>query len=97
MRKLGRTGMKVAVLCLGGNYAIMDEAMLKEGAEKLQTLHDTQQGPARGKIGRGVLGRGGIEPPTPGFSVRLGTLNHQLHPRSHVVIEPSYPRPVAFR
>jgi hypothetical protein len=27
-------------------YAIVDEAMLKEGAAKLQILHDTQQGPA---------------------------------------------------
>src|SRR5882762_712018 len=27
-------------------YAIVDEAMLKEGAVKLQTLHDAQQGPA---------------------------------------------------
>jgi len=27
-------------------YAIVDEAMLKEGAAKLQTLHDIQQGPA---------------------------------------------------
>ena len=27
-------------------YAIVDEAMLKEGAGKLQILHDTQQGPA---------------------------------------------------
>ena len=88
-------------------YAIVDEAMLKEGAVKLQTLHDAQQGPAsnvvslvdvtrsrrlgsstgrvtgrmRGKIGRGsrgksskseeeiMVGRDGIEPPTPGFSV----------------------------
>ncbi len=88
-------------------YAIVDEAMLKEGAAKLQTLHDTQQGApsnvipladatrsgrvrsstgrvtrtTRGKIGRGVrgkastsegknmVGRDGIEPPTPGFSV----------------------------
>ena len=88
-------------------YAIVDEAMLKEGAVKLQTLHDTQQGATsnviplvdatrlrrvrsstgrvtrttRGKIGRGVrgkastsegkimVGRDGIEPPTPGFSV----------------------------
>src|SRR5947199_1778054 len=87
-------------------YAIVDEAMLKEGAVKLQILHDTQQGPAsnvvslvdvtrsrrlvgsstgrvtgrtRGKIGRGsrgkpstseekiMVGRDGIEPPTPGF------------------------------
>jgi len=88
-------------------YAIVDEAMLKEGAAKLQILHDTQQGPAsnvvsladatrphgvgsstgrvrrtaRGKIRRGLrangsnsegknmVGRDGIEPPTPGFSV----------------------------
>ena len=85
-------------------YAIVDEAMLKEGAAKLQILHDTQQGPAsnvvrladakrlgsssgrvastkREKIGparRGksskseekiMVGRDGIEPPTPGFSV----------------------------
>ena len=88
-------------------YAIVDEAMLKEGAVKLQILHDTQQGPAanvvslvdvtssrrlgsstgrvtgrtRRKIGRGLrgksskseekimVGRDGIEPPTPGFSV----------------------------
>jgi integrase len=88
-------------------YAIVDEAMLKEGAVKLQTLHETQQGPAsnlvslvdvtrsrrlgsstgrvtgrvRGKIHRGargkssksedkfMVGRDGIEPPTPGFSV----------------------------
>jgi len=27
-------------------YAIVDEAMLKEGAAKLQILHDTQQSPA---------------------------------------------------
>ncbi len=88
-------------------YAIVDEAMLKEGAVKLQTLHDAQRGPAsnvvslvdvtrsrrlgsstgrvagrtRGKIGRGargksstyeeknMVGRDGMEPPTPGFSV----------------------------
>jgi hypothetical protein len=88
-------------------YAIVDEAMLKEGAAKLQILHDTQQRPAsnvvsladamrphgvrsstgrvrrtaRGKIRRGLkanganseaknmVGRDGIEPPTPGFSV----------------------------
>ena len=92
-------------------YAIVDEAMLKEGAVKLQTLHDTQQGATsnviplvdatrsrrvrsstgrvtrttRGKIGRGVrgkastsegkimVGRDGIEPPTPGFSVLCST------------------------
>jgi len=85
-------------------YAIVDEAMLKEGAAKLQILHDTQQGPAsnvvrladakrlgsssgrvastkrdkigpgiRGKLsksgGKNMVGRDGIEPPTPGFSV----------------------------
>ena len=85
-------------------YAIVDEAMLKEGAAKLQILHDTQQDPAsnvvrladakrlgsssgrvgrtkREKIGPGtrgkssksgetnMVGRDGIEPPTPGFSV----------------------------
>jgi hypothetical protein len=88
-------------------YAIVDEVMLKEGALKLQTRHDAQQGPAsnvvslvdvtssrrlgsstgrvtgwaRGKIGRGsrdksskseekiMVGRDGIEPPAPGFSV----------------------------
>jgi len=85
-------------------YAIVDEAMLKEGAAKLQTLHDIQQGPAsnvvrladakrlgsssgrvastkrekigparRGKFsksgGKNMVGRDGIEPPTPGFSV----------------------------
>src|SRR5215467_7875116 len=33
-----------------------------------------------------MVGRDGIEPPTPGFSVRFHTLNHQVHPRSHVVI-----------
>ena len=87
-------------------YAIVDETMLKEGAVKLQALHDTQQGPAsnvvslvdvtrsrrlgsstgrvtgsgRGRIARGakgksrksenkfMVGRDGIEPPTPGFS-----------------------------
>ena len=84
-------------------YAIVDEAMLKEGAAKLQTLHDTQQGPVsnvvrladakrlgsssgrvastkrdkighatRGKLsksgGKNMVGRDGIEPPTPGFS-----------------------------
>jgi hypothetical protein len=92
-------------------YAIVDEAMLKEGAVKLQTLHDAQQGPAsnvvslvdvtksrrlgsstgrvmgrtRGKNGRGargkssmyegknMVGRDGIEPPTPGFSVLCST------------------------
>ena len=92
-------------------YAIVDEAMLKEGAVKLQILHDTQQGPAanvvslvdvtrsrrlgsstgrvtgrtRRKIGRGLrgksskseekimVGRDGIEPPTPGFSVLCST------------------------
>ena len=93
-------------------YAIVDEAMLKEGAVKLQTLHDTQHGTAssnviplvdatksgrlrsstgrvtrttRGKIERGVrgkasnsegknmVGRDGIEPPTPGFSVLCST------------------------
>ncbi len=27
-------------------YAIVDEAMLKEGAMKLQILHDSEQGPA---------------------------------------------------
>jgi len=89
-------------------YAIVDEAMLKEGAAKLQLLHDIQQNPAsnnvvsltdatrargvrpstgrvarttRGKSRRGLrangansegknmVGRDGIEPPTPGFSV----------------------------
>ena len=92
-------------------YAIVDEAMLKEGAVKLQALHDAQQGPAsnvvslvdvtrsrglgsstgrvtgrtRGKIRRGtggkssksegknMVGRDGIEPPTPGFSVLCST------------------------
>ena len=92
-------------------YAIVDEAMLKEGALKLQTLHDTQQGAtsnviplvdatrlrrvrsstgrvtdtARGRIPRGsrgksskseeeiMVGRDGIEPPTPGFSVLCST------------------------
>jgi hypothetical protein len=91
-------------------YAIVDEAMIKGGAVKLQTLHDTQQEPAsnvvsradatrsrgcrssagrvtgtaRGKIersvrgksstseGKNMLGRDGIEPPTPGFSVLAG-------------------------
>ena len=32
------------------------------------------------------MGRDGIETPTPGFSVRLGSLNRQLHSRSYVVI-----------
>jgi hypothetical protein len=85
-------------------YAIVDEAMLKEGAAKLQILHDTQQAPVsnvvrladakrlgsssgrvartkRDKIGpatrvklsksggKNMVGRDGIEPPTPGFSV----------------------------
>ncbi|MGH7484050.1 MAG: tyrosine-type recombinase/integrase [bacterium] len=85
-------------------YAIVDEAMLKEGAAKLQSLHDLQQRPAsnvvrladakrlgsstgrvartkreqtgrqsRGKSskyeGKNMVGRDGIEPPTPGFSV----------------------------
>jgi len=89
-------------------YAIVDEAMLKEGAAKLQILHDTQQDPAsnvvrladakrlgsssgrvgrtkREKIGpgtrgkssksgeRNMVGRDGIEPPTPGFSVLCST------------------------
>jgi len=35
---------------------------------------------------RTMVGRDGIEPPTPGFSVRLGTLNRRLHSRSHVVV-----------
>ena len=91
-------------------YAIVDEAMLKEGATKLQTLHDAQstaakvirlkdaararhvrsstgrvKGPTRGKIKsgarsksskyeeEGMVGRDGIEPPTPGFSVLCST------------------------
>src|SRR5215468_11930044 len=92
-------------------YAIVDETMLREGAVKLQALHDTQQGPAsnvvslvdvtrsrrlgsstgrvtgsgRGRIARGakgksrksenkfMVGRDGIEPPTPGFSVLCST------------------------
>jgi hypothetical protein len=97
-------------------YAIVDETMLKEGAVKLQALHDTQQAPAsnvvslvdvtrsrrlgsstgrvtgrtRGKIRRGtggkssmlegknMVGRDGIEPPTPGFSVLRGDWLHSL-------------------
>jgi len=91
-------------------YAIVDEAMLKEGATKLQTLHDAQStaakvipltdaasarrfrsstgrvtSPTRGKIESGtrsklskyeeekMVGRDGIEPPTPGFSVLCST------------------------
>jgi len=34
-------------------YAIVDEAMLKEGAAKLQILHDTQQGPASNVVSVG--------------------------------------------
>ncbi len=33
-----------------------------------------------------MVGRDGIEPPTPGFSVQLGTCHGTLHPRSHVSI-----------
>ena len=44
----------------------------------------------RGKLsksgGKIMVGRDGIEPPTPGFSVRLGALNRRLHSRSHVGI-----------
>ncbi len=91
-------------------YAIVDEAMLKEGATKLQTLHDAQstaakvipltdaasarrfrsstgrvKSPTRGKMKsgarsksstyeeEGMVGRDGIEPPTPGFSVLCST------------------------
>ncbi len=91
-------------------YAIVDEAMLKEGATKLQTLHDAQSTAAkvipladavraqrvRSSTGRvrgrtheprgqrvtpksarveeeGLVGRDGIEPPTPGFSVLCST------------------------
>jgi len=91
-------------------YAIVDEAMLKEGAAKLQTLHDAQstaakvipltegarerrvrsstgrvKGVRRGqsrRVGKAkspkfgeerMVGRDGIEPPTPGFSVLCST------------------------
>jgi integrase len=116
-------------------YAIVDEAMLKEGAAKLQTLHDAQStaakvipltdaasarrfrssigrvtGTARGKIGRGVrgkssmsegknmVGRDGIEPPTPGFSVLAFKWSHhspsqlvtisKAHGRRNAMLQP---------
>src|SRR5215831_13797623 len=85
-------------------YAIVDETMLKEGAVRLQRLHQLQQraasnvvrladakrlGSSSGRVGRkeresiggqprtnsaksrgkSMVGRDGIEPPTPGFSV----------------------------
>jgi|SRR5215510_10069041 len=85
-------------------YAIVDETMLKEGAVKLQRLHELQQrsasnvvrladakrlGSSSGRVprkereritretrsnsstsrGKNMVGRDGIEPPTPGFSV----------------------------
>src|SRR5215470_15076002 len=85
-------------------YAIVDKTMLKEGAVKLQRLHELQQraasnvvrladakrlGSSSGRVarpkreetaramrrkmsksgGKNMVGRDGIEPPTPGFSV----------------------------
>src|SRR5215470_2047775 len=85
-------------------YAIVDETMLKEGAVKLQRLHNLEQrsasnvvrladakrlGSSSGRVarpkreetaramrrkmsksgGKNMVGRDGIEPPTPGFSV----------------------------
>ena len=52
-------------------YAIVDEAMLKEGAAKLQILHDMQQ-----PLGKNVVGRDGIDPPTPGFSDLIVDRSH---------------------
>jgi hypothetical protein len=46
----------------------------------------SNEGKSRATTWKNMVGRDGIEPPTPGFSVRLGTLNRQLHPRSYVVI-----------
>ncbi len=98
-------------------YAIVDEAMLKEGATKLQTLHDAQSiaakvipltdavraqrvrsstGRVRGRTHEprgqrvtpksarveeeGMVGRDGIEPPTPGFSVLCPLRRRQREP-----------------
>jgi integrase len=64
-------------------YAIVDEAMLREGSEQLDRV--SRAGQSRGqsdvvRVERGLrngvknlVGRDGIEPPTPGFSVLCST------------------------
>jgi hypothetical protein len=117
-------GLRSAAMAMVGHrtesiyrrYAIVDEAMLREGAEKLQRLHDqvirsspltrlrtvptpSQRAESRGLIGRGtarqsrenaeagMVGWDGIEPPTPGFSVRSRRRRARLTLSTSVVRE----------
>jgi len=58
-------------------YAIVDEAMLRDAADKLAARRGQRLGqsgfmviePVTGKDLKELVGRDGIEPPTPGFSV----------------------------
>ena len=57
-------------------YAIVDEAMLRDAAVKLAARRGQSPGqsglviiePVSGKDAKKLVGRDGIEPPTPGFS-----------------------------
>jgi len=60
-------------------YAIVDEAMLRDAAVKLAAHRGQSPGqsgvvviePTSWKDAKKLVGRDGIEPPTPGFSVLL--------------------------
>ena len=62
-------------------YAIVDEAMLRDAADKLAARRGQRLGqsgfmviePVTGKDLKELVGRDGIEPPTPGFSVLCST------------------------
>src|SRR5258705_5345848 len=62
-------------------YAIVDEAMLRDAAVKLAARRGQSPGqsgvtviePGSWKGARKLVGRDGIEPPTPGFSVLCST------------------------
>ena len=65
-------------------YAIVDEAMLREAAEKLALAQAPERAKSRAKsrverlegppeVPEILVGREGIEPPTPGFSVLCST------------------------
>jgi integrase len=64
-------------------YAIVDDAMLREGSEKLARASRAGQSPGQSGVAhiegvsrndvKRLVGRDGIEPPTPGFSVLCST------------------------
>ena len=62
-------------------YAIVDESMLRDAAMKLAARRGQSAGqsgltaitPVSGKDLKNLVGRDGIEPPTPGFSVLCST------------------------